>query len=94
MADLKALADAVIKGDQNTAAQITKAALDEGISAETTLNKGLIAAMDIVGDRFSKNEIYIPEILMAAWAMKSAMESTKSPSIVLNWDQSNPMLLI
>ena len=74
MADLKALADAVIKGDQNTAAQITKAALDEGISAETTLNKGLIAAMDLVGDRFSKNEIYIPEILMAAWAMKSAME--------------------
>lgn len=74
MADLKALADAVIKGDQNTAAQITKAALDEGISAETTLNKGLIAAMDIVGDRFSKNEIYIPEILIAARAMKSAME--------------------
>ena len=73
MADLKALADAVIKGDQNTAAQITKAALDEGISAETTLNKGLIAAMDVVGDRFSKNEIYIPEILIAARAMKSAM---------------------
>jgi len=73
MADLKALADAVIKGDQNTAAQITKAALDEGTSAEIVLNKGLIAAMDVVGDRFSKNEIYIPEILIAARAMKSAM---------------------
>jgi len=74
MADLKALADAVIKGDQNTAAQITKAALDEGTSAESILNKGLIAAMDIVGDRFSKNEIYIPEMLIAARAMKSAMK--------------------
>jgi 5-methyltetrahydrofolate--homocysteine methyltransferase len=74
MADLKALEDAVIKGDQNTAAQITKAALDEGISAESILNKGLIAAMDVVGDRFSKNEIYIPEVLIAARAMKSAME--------------------
>ena len=73
MADLKALADAVIKGDQNTAAEITKAALDEGTSAEIVLNKGLIAAMDVVGDRFSKNEIYIPEILIAARAMKSAM---------------------
>ncbi len=73
MADLKALEDAVIKGDQNTAAQITKAALDEGTSAETILNKGLIAAMDIIGDRFSKNEIYIPEMLIAARAMKSAM---------------------
>jgi 5-methyltetrahydrofolate--homocysteine methyltransferase len=74
MADLKALADAVIKGDKNTAAQITKAALDEGISAETILNKGLIAGMDVIGDRFSKNEIYIPEVLIAAWAMKLAME--------------------
>jgi len=73
MADLKALANAVIKGDQNTAAEITKAALDEGTSAEIVLNKGLIAAMDVVGDRFSKNEIYIPEILIAARAMKSAM---------------------
>ncbi|MCJ7728335.1 MAG: corrinoid protein [Sedimentisphaerales bacterium] len=74
MADLKALADAVINGDQNTAAEITKAALDDGLSPESILNKGLIAAMDIVGDRFSKNEIYIPEMLIAARAMKSAME--------------------
>jgi 5-methyltetrahydrofolate--homocysteine methyltransferase len=74
MADLKALADAVIKGDQNTAAEITKAALDDGLSPESILNKGLIAAMDIVGNRFSKNEIYIPEMLIAARAMKSAME--------------------
>ena len=74
MADLKALADAVIKGDQNTAAEITKAALDDGLSPESILNKGLIAAMDIIGNRFSKNEIYIPEMLIAARAMKSAME--------------------
>lgn len=74
MADLKALADAVINGDQNTAAEITKAALDDGLSPESILNKGLIAAMDVVGDRFSKNEIYIPEMLIAARAMKSAME--------------------
>jgi len=81
MADLKALANAVIKGDQNTAAQITKAALDDGTSAENILNKGLITAMDVVGDRFSKSEIYIPEMLIAARAMKSAMEILK-PELV------------
>jgi len=81
MGDLKALADAVIKGDQNTAAQITKAALDNGTSAESILNNGLIAAMDVVGDRFSKNEIYIPEMLIAARAMKSAMQILK-PELV------------
>jgi 5-methyltetrahydrofolate--homocysteine methyltransferase len=74
MADLKALMDAVIKGDQDTTARLTKAALDDCISPEDILNKGLIAAMDIVGDRFSKNEIYVPEMLIAARAMKSAME--------------------
>jgi 5-methyltetrahydrofolate--homocysteine methyltransferase len=74
MADLKALADAVIRGDQNKAAELTKAALDNSLSPESILNNGLIEAMDIVGDRFSKNEIYIPEIFIAARAMKSAME--------------------
>ena len=74
MADLKALAEAIIKGDQNTAGEITRTALDEGTTAENVLNEGLIAGMDIVGGRFKKSEIYIPEVLIAARAMKSAME--------------------
>lgn len=74
MADLKALADAIIKGDQNTAVEITKAALDEGTKAETVLNDGLIAGMEVIGARFKKNEVYIPEVLIAARAMKMAME--------------------
>ena len=73
MADLKALADAVINGDQNKALEITKAAIKEGIAAKDILDNGLIAGMDIVGDRFKKNEFYIPEVLIAARAMKTAM---------------------
>jgi len=74
MADLKALSEAVIKGDQNTAVEITKAALEEGTSAESVLNEGLVAGMDVIGARFKKNEVYIPEVLIAARAMKMAME--------------------
>ena len=74
MADLKVLADAVIKGDQNTALEITKAALAEGTAAKDILDNGLIAGMDIVGARFKKNEVYIPEVLISARAMKMAME--------------------
>lgn len=74
MADPKALADAIIRGDQNAAVKITKAALDKGIGAESILNNGLIAGMDIIGARFKKNEVYIPEVLIAARAMKMAME--------------------
>jgi 5-methyltetrahydrofolate--homocysteine methyltransferase len=74
MADLKALADAVIKGDQNTAVKITKAAIQERTAPKSILEQGLIAGMDIVGARFKNNEIYIPEVLIAARAMKMAME--------------------
>lgn len=74
MADLQALADAVIKGDQNTAMEITKTALSEGTAPKSVLDEGLIAGMDIIGARFKKNEVYIPEVLIAARAMKMAME--------------------
>jgi 5-methyltetrahydrofolate--homocysteine methyltransferase len=74
MADLKALADAIIKGDQNTAVAITKAALSEGVTAKDILDNGLIAGMDVVGARFKRNEVYIPEVLISARAMKSATE--------------------
>lgn len=81
MADLKALADAVINGDQNKALEITKAALEEGTAAKDILDDGLIAGMDIVGARFKKNEIYIPEVLISARAMKMAMEALE-PELV------------
>ena len=71
MADLQTLADAIIKGDQVEATNLTKAALDEGTEAKSVLEEGLIAGMDVVGSRFKKNEIYIPEVLIAARAMKS-----------------------
>lgn len=74
MADLKALADAIIKGDQNTAVELTKAALAEGAAAKAILDNGLIAGMNVVGARFKKNEMYIPEVLIAARAMRSATE--------------------
>lgn len=74
MTDLKTLADAIIKADQNAAAKITKSALAEGIPAKTILDNGLIAGMGVVGARFKKNEVYIPEVLISARAMKSVME--------------------
>ena len=74
MADLKALSDAIIKGDQKTAVEITKAALAEGMAPGSILEDGLIAGMNVIGTRFKANEVYIPEVLIAARAMKMAME--------------------
>jgi 5-methyltetrahydrofolate--homocysteine methyltransferase len=73
MADLKALSDAVIRGDQAKALEITKAAISEGLSPGDILTKGLVAGMNVIGERFKNNEVYIPEVLIAAYAMKAAM---------------------
>ena len=74
MADLKMLSESIIKGDQKTAVEVTKAAISENVSPEKILNEGLIAGMNVIGARFKKNEVYIPEVLIAARAMKMAME--------------------
>ena len=74
MADLKALSDAIINGDQNAAVEITRQALAEGTAPKSVLDDGLIAGMDVIGARFKKSEVYIPEVLIAARAMKMAME--------------------
>lgn len=74
MADLKALSEAVITGDQTRALEITRAAISEGVPPGIILNDGLIAGMNVIGERFKNNEVYIPEVLIAARAMKSALE--------------------
>lgn len=74
MADLKALSEAIIRGDQKTAVDITRVALAEGMNPGTVLSDGLIAGMNVIGIRFKANEVYIPEVLIAARAMKMAME--------------------
>jgi 5-methyltetrahydrofolate--homocysteine methyltransferase len=74
MADMEALKNSIIKGDQNTAKDITSKAIEEGMEPETILNDGLIAGMNVIGAAFKKNEVYVPEVLIAARAMKMAME--------------------
>ena len=74
MADVKSLAEAVIRGDQNESVELTKSLLAEGTAPKSILDEGLIAGMDVIGSRFKKNEVYIPEVLIAARAMKTAME--------------------
>ncbi len=63
----------VIEGDLNTTQQLVKQAIAEKIPPEQILREGLISAMAEVGRRFECNEFYIPEMLVAARAMKGAL---------------------
>jgi len=74
MADLKAMAAAVEAGDREAAVRLVKEALAEKLPPEKILNEGLIAAMSSVGQKFTRNEIFIPEMLIAARAMSAALQ--------------------
>ena len=67
------MAHALITGDQHAVDRMTKQALDEGFSANTILDDGLISGMAIVGIKFRDNIIFVPEVLVAARAMKAGM---------------------
>lgn len=73
MADLNALKEAVIKGDRAGATKLTKELLAAGTPPKAVLDEGLVAGMAVVGARFKKNEVFVPEVLIAARAMKEAM---------------------
>jgi 5-methyltetrahydrofolate--homocysteine methyltransferase len=74
MIDLNKLREAIIDGDAKTAKIITVQALAEGADPQVMLEKYLIPAMDEVGRRFECNEYFVPELLIAARAMKGALE--------------------
>jgi 5-methyltetrahydrofolate--homocysteine methyltransferase len=73
MPDLQGLADAIIRGKAPEASTHTRTALDEGVPADVVLREGLIAGMKVVGIRFRQNEIFVPEVLISARAMKAGM---------------------
>ncbi len=77
MADLQKIADAVIAGNREEVAQLTQAAVDEGVSPADIINQGLIAGMTVVGAKFKANEFYVPEVLIAARAMHAGMDIIK-----------------
>ncbi len=74
MAELQAIADALIKGDRDTVVELCTKAIDEGVAPADVLRTGLIAGMSIIGERFKKNEVYVPEVLIAARAMHGGLD--------------------
>lgn len=71
--DYAALSEAVIEGNAERVKEMVQAALEEGQSARDILDRALIPAMDVVGEKFQRQEFYIPEMLVAARAMQAGL---------------------
>ena len=72
MADFERLQAAVEAGDREAAVEITQGAIDEGLDPHAILDP-MTEAMGVVGERFSRQEIFVPEMLISARAMKGAV---------------------
>ena len=81
MNDQHPLTQAVIDGRRKEVPDLVKQCLDAGESAREILENRLVPGMSIVGDRFKRNEIFVPEMLIAARAMKEALRILE-PSLV------------
>ncbi len=85
--------NAVLAFDEATVKAKTQAELEAGTDLSAILNDGLISAMDEVGERFSSGELFVPEMLMAAQAMKAGLKILK-PHLSAGQSRSKGVVVI
>jgi 5-methyltetrahydrofolate--homocysteine methyltransferase len=77
MSDFIGLQEALIAGDGETLAGETQKLLDSGIDPHTIIKEGLVPGMDVVGEKFKNDELYLPEVINIATIFKSSVELIK-----------------
>jgi corrinoid protein of di/trimethylamine methyltransferase len=74
MADLERLREAIVNGNHKAAKEVTQAALAEGVDPQLLVNDIMIPAMNEVGKLYEAGDYFVPELLIAARAMKASLE--------------------
>lgn len=77
MTIIEEISEAIEKGKVKIVKELVPAAIEQGHSAQEILNDGLLHGMSIVGDRFTRNEAFVPEVLVSARAMNKGSELLK-----------------
>lgn len=77
MNELTKMAEALQVGNDKVVYENTKKAIEQGIPVKTILDDGLIAGMNVIGEKFRKHEIFLPQVLLAAKAMYAGMDLLK-----------------
>src|SRR5437870_12530534 len=81
--DYPTMARALILGDKDTVARKTREGLDLALNPKVLIFKGLIPGMDLVGEKFRRNEYYVPQVLLSARARYAGLELLK-PTITVS----------
>ncbi|MBE6964413.1 MAG: cobalamin-binding protein [Ruminococcaceae bacterium] len=77
MSILNEISELLQKGRAKQVQQLVQNAIDEGIEATLILNEGLLGGMSIIGEKFKNNEVFVPDVLMAARAMNMGSQILK-----------------
>ena len=77
MVILSDISENLQKGKSKMVKELVQQAIDEGANPEEVLNEGLLAGMNVIGEKFKNNEIYVPEVLVAARAMNMGAQLLK-----------------
>ena len=77
MSILTDISENLQKGKAKVVKELVQQAIDEGIPVQQILNDGLLAGMDVVGEKFKNNEVFVPEVLVAARAMNMGAQLLK-----------------
>lgn len=93
MTDLVNIHEAIIKGNLELSVKTTTEALAEGIDPQSIIRDYMIPAMNEIGDRFERNEVFVPELLMAARAMKGSLNLIQ-PLLKVGQTESKGKILI
>jgi 5-methyltetrahydrofolate--homocysteine methyltransferase len=75
--DFPAMARALILGDRDTVARLTREGLEAALDPKVLIFSGLIPGMDVVGEKFRRNEYYVPQVLLSARAMYAGLDLLK-----------------
>lgn len=74
---LNEISENLQKGKSKIVKELVQQAIDEGIDAESILTEGLLAGMSVIGEKFKNNEVYVPEVLVAARVMNAGSQLLK-----------------
>ncbi len=93
MVDLTIIAKSIIEGEEGKVRELVQQAISEGVTPDRVLSEGLIAGMNVVGERMKRREIYLPEVLLSATIMHAGLDvlrpllaaggATLGPKVVL-----------
>ena len=91
---IKVLKEAVLKGNRNGIAKLTKQALDEGEDAQKLLNEALLPGINLVGEYFEQKKYFLPQLIASAEAMKNSIEILEEKLVKDTASENMPVVVI